>query len=121
MFQTLHPFTQSVFAFPRPDGQPALEDDGSAVKLGRDEMDAAAVPVLTGGQYPGVGMQAAIGGQQRRVHIKHSTLEVGYEIGREDPHEASQRNEVGGEPDDLGFERGLECRAVGVAGVIDDA
>src|SRR6516165_6736125 len=74
---------------------PRLQHDRSRIELGCHEVYAGAVLGVPGGEHAAVRVEAAVGGEERRMDVEHAPEVTAHQCRRENAHEARERNRIG--------------------------
>ena len=90
----LYPVRQAFCGIVRFNRDNGAGDDGPAVELVGNEVDAAAVFAIARLQCTLVGIKPGITRQQGRMDVQQAALVMAHEGGRQDAHEASQYHGV---------------------------
>src|SRR3989338_5499441 len=97
-----------------------LDDDRAVVEVCGDEMHRAAMDPHAVLQGTRMGVEAAVGGQQRRMDVYQPAAIARHEVYGEDAHETCQHYKIWMESIDEIGQRGIEAATIRIVAVFDD-
>ena len=120
MFLVQHACRQRLFRVVPQHRHGSLNDDRPVVEILGNEMHCAPVYPYAVVQCPRVGIEPAIGRQQRGMDIDQFALIPGYEIHAQDAHKSGKRDNIRIVCIDRSGQRVIETFAVGMVAMRND-